>query len=107
MYGADPYIDFNFTTRCDKVVKSYEYDDDGQPIDSDTDGNVPYQEREERPLVEHESPYFVIRVNDFLSQDERILRSKELSDKLKEKGYDENAMSDEEKEALLESLNQQ
>lgn len=104
VYGADPYIDFNFTTRCDKVVKSYEYDDDGQPIDSDTDGNVPYQEREERPLVEHESPYFVIRLNDFLSQDERDSRAKEFAGHLKEIGYSQDGLSTDEKDKALEEL---
>ena len=105
VYGADPYIDFNFTTRCDKVVKSYEYDCDGQPIDCDTDGDVSYQEGVDRPLVEHESPFFVIRLNDFLSQDERDRRAKEFAGHLKEIGYSQDGLSLEEKDKALEELN--
>lgn len=107
VYGADPYIEFNFNSMCNRTVINYEYDEEGLPIDQGADKDIDYDQGSYRSLVEHESPFFRILLNDFLSQDERILRSKELSDKLKEKGYDENAMSDGEKEALLESLNQQ
>ena len=104
LYGADPYIEFEFTTKCDKTVKSYEYDDDGSPVDPDTDGNADYDGTEERRLVESEAPYFTIRLNDFLSPAEKARLEKDFADRLKEYGYDEDALSEEEKERALEEI---
>ena len=104
VYGASPYIDFNFTTSCDKVIKTYAYDDVGQPIDPDTDENVSYLDGGDRPLVKHESPYFVISLNDFVSQEERDRRAKEFADRLHEIGYEQENLSDDEKEKALQEL---
>ena len=109
IYGANPNYEYYFHTRCDRTNDVLVVDDDGvatgEVTDGGTDGDEDCRDGDGgREFAREETDYFVIRFNDFLTQEERDRRSGEFSGRLEELGYDEASLSEEEKRQLLEDL---
>lgn len=112
VYGADPYMEFHFNSMYDRttdvaVVDEKTGEPTGEIEDSGTDENEEFDfasTDDSGRIKREESAYFVIRLNDFLSDEERDKACNDFRDRLDELNYDEDKLSDEEKDKALEEI---
>lgn len=100
----EPFYEYHFHTQVTETTDVIVEDSD-EIGDSGTDGNVGYDPHNNgRELRTEEKNRFVIRYNDFLSDEERARQSEGLRSLLGSLGYDDS-MSDEEKQAIIDEAN--
>ena len=112
VYGADPYMEFHFNSMYDRITDVAVVDEKtGEPTgeieDSGTDENEEFDfasTDDSGRIKREESAYFVIRLNDFLSDEERDKACNDFRERLDELNYDEDKLSDEEKDKALEEI---
>ena len=110
VFGANPYYEYYFTSKYDRtsdviVVDEETGEETGEIRDGGTDEEEDYDEEKDNNEIKREDKaFFVIRLNDFMSQAERDRLSLDFRRQLDEIDYDDSRLTDEEKERRLKDI---
>lgn len=104
IFGADRNLEYYFTSKCERSTETYD-EESGEVIDNETDDDIDYVDGVSRTMERTEKNYYVIKLNDFLTDSQRDSISNSFNDKLNRYGYDEDKLSDEEKQKMLDEIN--
>ena len=104
IFASEPFYEFEFFTKASRS-SDVAVEGGDEVSDGGSDGDEEFSEADDgRELEREEKPYFQIRYNDFLSEAERQREIDAFREELDAAGYDEDAMSEEEKQSLLDSM---
>lgn len=99
-YAENPYFEFYITQNCDRTTDSATGSDTGSDADVIDKDDENESDESDRTTLQ----YFVVQVNDFLTQAQRDSISREIQKVREETGF-KDEYSDEQKDAILKKIN--